>query len=143
MDCTLNLIDVRDVATGLIRVMERGRPGRRYLLGGENVTLAGLLGILSELTGVPPPRNKVPFVAGLAVAYLSEFWADHVSGQPPKATVTGVRLARRIMHFDPSRSLAELEIRPRPIRNSLVDALAWLRQTGRLAPMRQGFAAPQ
>ena len=143
MDCTLNLIDVRDVATGLIRVMDRGRPGSRYLLGGENVTLAGLLGVLSELTGVPPPRYKVPYVAGLAVAYLSEFWADHVSGKPPKATVTGVRLARRIMHFDPSRSLAELELRPRPIRDSLVDALAWLRQTGRLASSRQGSAAPQ
>ena len=118
--------------------MERGRPGCRYLLGGENLTLAGLLGMLSELTGVPPPRYKVPYAAGLAVAYLSEFWADHVSGKPPKATVTGVRLARRIMHFDPSRSLAELELRPRPIRDSLVDSLAWLRQTGRLALMRQG-----
>ena len=142
MDCTLNLIDVRDVATGLIRVMERGRPGCRYLLGGENVTLAGLLGMLSELTGVPAPRYKVPYVAGLAVAYLSELWADHVSGKPPKATVTGVRLARRIMHFDPSRSLAELDLRPRPIRDSLVDALTWLRQTGRLAPTRHGSSAP-
>jgi dihydroflavonol-4-reductase len=138
MDCTLNLIDVRDVATGIIRVMERGRPGCRYLLGGENVTLAGLVGVLSELTGVPPPRYKVPYVAGLAVAYLSEFWADHVSGKPPRATLTGVCLARRIMHFDPSRSLAELELRPRPIRDSLVDSLAWLRQTGRLAPTRDG-----
>ena len=33
MDCTLNLIDVRDVALGLQGVMERGTPGRRYLLG--------------------------------------------------------------------------------------------------------------
>jgi dihydroflavonol-4-reductase len=142
MDCTLNLIDVRDVATGLIRVMDRGRPGCRYLLGGENVTLAGLLGLLSELTGVPAPRYKVPYAAGLAVAYLSEFWADHVSGNPPKATVTGVRLARRIMHFDPSRSLAELDLRPRPIRDSLVDALAWLRQTGRLSPTHHSSSAP-
>jgi dihydroflavonol-4-reductase len=143
MDCTLNLIDVRDVATGLIRVMDRGRPGCRYLLGGENVTLAGLLGMLSELTGVPAPRYKVPYVAGLAVAYLSEFWADHVSGKPPRATVTGVRLARRIMHFDPSRSLAELGLRPRPIRDSLIDALTWLRQTGRLAPTPHSSATPQ
>ena len=63
MDCTLNLIDVRDVAEGLIRTMERGRPGRRYLLGGENLTLVGLLGILSELTGVPVPRWRVPYPA--------------------------------------------------------------------------------
>jgi dihydroflavonol-4-reductase len=138
MDCTLNLIDVRDVAAGLIRVMDRGQPGRRYLLGGENLTLAGLLGMLSELTGVPAPRFKVPYAAGLAVAYISEFWADRVSGRAPRATVTGVRLARRIMHFDPSRSLAELGLFPRRIRESLSDALIWLRQTGQINHSQRG-----
>jgi dihydroflavonol-4-reductase len=130
MDCTLNLIDVRDVAEGLVRTMERGEPGRRYLLGGENLTLVGLLGILSELTGVPVPRWRVPYGVGLGVAYLSEFWADLVTGRPPKATVTGVRLSRRIMHFDPSRSLDALGLAPRPVRQSLADAVAWLRKTG-------------
>ena len=132
LDCTLNLIDVRDVATGLIRAMERGQPGRRYLLGGENLSLVSLAGELSDLCGVPAPRWRVPYAAGLAVAYWSEFWSDHVSGVSPKATVTGVRLARRIMHFDPSRSRAELGLVPRPIRTALTDAVDWLRQTGRL-----------
>ena len=136
MDCTLNMIDVRDVAVGLVRAMERGVPGRRYLLGGENLTLAGFLGVLSELCGVPPPRWRVPYAAGLAIAYMSEFWSDHVSGVPPKASVTGVRLARRIMHFDPSRSLAELGLNPRPVRAALADAVDWLRQAGRLEPAR-------
>src|SRR3954451_17379926 len=108
MDCTLNLIDVRDVAEGLIRTMQRGQPGRRYLLGGENLTRFELLTTLSELTGAPVPRWRVPYSVGLAVAYASEFWADHVTGRPPKATVTGVKLTRRTMHFDASRSLAEL-----------------------------------
>lgn len=137
MDCTLNLIDVRDVATGLFRVMEHGQPARRYLLGGENLTLAGLFAMLSALCGVPAPRWRVPYMAGLAIAYISEIWADQISGQPPRATVTGVRLARRIMHFDPARSLSELALVPRPIRASLADALDWLRQTGRIP---QGLA---
>ncbi|MDR3637771.1 MAG: NAD-dependent epimerase/dehydratase family protein [Isosphaeraceae bacterium] len=133
MDCTLNLIDVRDVAMGLIRTMQRGEPGRRYLLGGENLTLVGLLTILSELSGARVPKWRVPFPLGLAIAYLSEFWADHVSGRPPKATVTGVRLTRRTMHFDPSRSLAALDLSPRPVRESLADAVAWLQAAGQLA----------
>ena len=100
MDCTLNLIDVRDVAHGLIRdPMDRGRPGRRYLLGGENLTLLGLLEHLSGLTGVPVPRWRVPYALGLAVAAVSEAWADRVTGRPPRATLTGVRLTRRTMHF--------------------------------------------
>ncbi len=132
MDCTLNLIDVRDVAEGLVRTMDRGRPGRRYLLGGENLTLVGLLGILSELTGVAVPRWSVPYPIGLAVAYVSEWVADHVTGKTPKATVTGVRLTRRTMHFDASRSLAELGLTPRPVTESLADAVAWLRETGQI-----------
>jgi dihydroflavonol-4-reductase len=136
MDCTLNLIDVRDVADGLIRTMERGRPGRRYLLGGENLTLVGLLGILSNLTGVAVPRWSVPYPVGLAVAYVSEWVADHVTGTTPKATVTGVRLTRRTMHFDASRSLAELGLEPRPVAESLADAVAWLRETGQIPGLK-------
>lgn len=134
MDCTLNLIDVRDVAEGLMRTMGRGTPGRRYLLGAENLTLLGLLGILGELTGVRPPRLRVPYALAIASAHVSEFWADHVSGQMPQATVTGVRLTRRAMHFDAGRSLRELGLAPRPIRASLADAVAWHRGQGTLGP---------
>ena len=134
MDCTLNLIDVRDAAEGIARTLGRGRPGRRYLLGGANLTLLELLTILAEETGVPVPRWRVPYPIGLLVAVASEFWADAVTGRPPKATVTGVRLTRRTMHFDASKSLAELGLTPRPIREALADAVAWLRQTGQIGP---------
>jgi dihydroflavonol-4-reductase len=137
MDCTLNLIDVRDVAEGLVRTLERGEPGRRYLLGGENLTLLELLRALSDLTGVPVPRWRVPYPLGLAVAHLSEFAADHLGGPPPKATVTGVRLTRRTMHFDASRSLDALGLTPRPVRRALAEALAWLAQAGQVPPARR------
>jgi dihydroflavonol-4-reductase len=138
MDCTLNLVDVRDVANGLRMVIERGTPGRRYLLGHANLTLAGLLALLSELTGVPVPRWSVPYPLALAVAWLSEFCADRFTGKSPKATVTGVRLARRIMQFDTSRSLAELGLCPRPIHESLADTVFWLCSTGRLQGLTLG-----
>ncbi len=132
MECTLNLIDVRDAALGLVRVMERGQPGRRYLLGAENLTLLGLLERLSRLTGVPVPRWTVPYPVGLATAWVSEFWSSRVSGRMPKATITGLRLTRRLMHFDGTRSLAELGLAPRPIDEALADAVAWLRAEGLL-----------
>jgi dihydroflavonol-4-reductase len=132
IDCTLNLIDVRDVALGLDLVMERGRPGRRYLLGNENITLIGLLDRLSTLTGVPVPRWRVPYPVGLAVAALSEFWADAVTGRTPKATLTGLRLSRRILHFDSSVSRAEIGLQPRSLAESLADAVSWLRGSGYL-----------
>ena len=64
MDCTLNLIDVRDVAEGLIRTMERGQPGRRYLLGGENLTLARPARHPLRADGCPRPALARPLRAG-------------------------------------------------------------------------------
>jgi len=133
LDAELNLIDVRDVAAGMVRAMERGRPGQRYLLGHENLSIYEVFVALAGLTGLPPPRWRVPYGVALAAAYASEFVADVVTHRAPAATVTGVRLTRRRMHFDPRRSLDELGLRPRPVRESLADAVAWFRQVGWLA----------
>jgi dihydroflavonol-4-reductase len=133
MDCTLNLIDVRDAALGLELTMQRGRPGRRYLLGGTNVTLMALFEHLSRLTGVPVPRWRVPYALGMAVAVASELWANRVTRRMPRATITGLRLARRLMHFDPSRSLAELALQPRGLEVSLQETVEWLRAEGLFA----------
>jgi dihydroflavonol-4-reductase len=142
MECTLNLIDVRDAARGIDLTMQRGTPGRRYLLGGTNVTLMGLFLHLSRLTGVPVPRWNVPYPLGLAVAAASELWANYVTGRMPRATITGVRLARRLLHFDPSRSLAELGLRPRGLDESLDETVAWLGSAGLLASGRRSRGAP-
>jgi dihydroflavonol-4-reductase len=141
MQCTLNLIDVRDVAHGLRLVMEKGDLGRRYILGSTNFSLGDLLEILSELVGVPVPRFKIPYGLALSFAWMSEMWADWASGWPPKATLTGVRLARRIMHFDSSRTALELGLAVRPVRESLVDLVSWLCETGQLPCHASRFGA--
>ncbi len=130
LDCRFNLIDARDVATGMILAMEKGRTGIRYLLGGENIRLSDWLSILGEEAGQPVPRWKVPYSLALLVAWFSEKWADYVSGKIPLATITGVRLTRRNMFFDPSASLKELGLHPRPIREAARDAVAWYRSQG-------------
>jgi dihydroflavonol-4-reductase len=130
LDADLNLIDVRDVAAGMIRAMERGRPGRRYLLGHENLSIRAVFGLLAQLTGLPEPRWRVPYGVALAAAYVSEFVADVLTHETPAATVTGVKLTRRRMHFDARRSLAALGLQPRPVAESLADAVAWFRDVG-------------
>jgi dihydroflavonol-4-reductase len=125
LDAELNLIDVRDVAEGMVRAMERGRPGRRYLLGHENLSIRELFSVLAGLTGLPEPRWRVPYPLALAAAYTSEFLADVFTHRVPAATVTGVKLTQRTMHFDARRSLAELGLAPRPVRESLADMVAW------------------
>jgi dihydroflavonol-4-reductase len=136
LDAELNLIDVRDVAAGMIAALERGRTGRRYLLGHENLSIRSVFGLLARLTGLPEPRWKVPYPVALTAAYVSEFLADVLIHQSPAATVTGVKLTRRRMHFDASRSLAELDLHPRPVTQSLTDAIAWFRAVGWLPGKR-------
>jgi len=126
MDCALNLVDARDVATGLIKVMRSGVPGRRHLLSGENLMLLELLTILSRLSGRAVPRFKVPYPVGLSYAYASEWFARHMTGRRPQATVTGLKLARRVMHFDATATRRLLGWEPRPIAESLRDSLTWL-----------------
>jgi dihydroflavonol-4-reductase len=133
LDAELNLIDVRDVAEGMIRAMERGRPGRRYLLGHENLSIREVFTRLAQLTGLPEPRWRVPYGVALAAAYVSEFVADVFTHRIPAATVTGVKLTRRVMHFDARRSLEELGLQPRPVTQSLMDAVSWFREMGWLA----------
>jgi dihydroflavonol-4-reductase len=130
LDAELNLIDVRDVALGMVRAMEHGRPGRRYLLGHENLSIRGLFALLAKLTDLPEPRWRVPYPVALAAGYVSEWVADVLTHRPPAATVTGVKLTRRRMHFDARRSLDELGLQPRPVAESLADAVAWFRTMG-------------
>jgi dihydroflavonol-4-reductase len=136
LDADLNLIDVRDVADGMSRAIDRGRPGVRYLLGAENWSIRSVFGYLAKVTGLPAPRWRVPYPVALAAAYVSEWVADVVTHATPAATVTGVKLTRRRMHFDPSKSLAELGLRPRPVGESLAKAVTWFRAVGWL-PLRR------
>jgi dihydroflavonol-4-reductase len=127
LECQMNLVDARDVALGMILAMDRGRTGIRYLLGGENYCLSDWLRMLGGEVGRPIPRWEVPYSLALSVACLSEWWADHVTGRMPMASVTGVRLTRRCMFFDPAATLNELGLKPRPIVESARDAVAWYR----------------
>lgn len=130
LDADLNLIDVRDVAEGMVRAAENGRPGVRYLLGAENWSIRSVFHELAKLTLLPEPRWRVPYPVALAAAYGSELWADVVTGRIPAATVTGVKLTRRRMHFNPAHSLAELGLPPRPVAESIKEAVSWFRAVG-------------
>lgn len=130
LDATLNFMDVRDMARAMVRVVERGHPGRRYILGAHNTGILDLFREISRQNGVPVPKWKVPYPLALAVACISEIVADVITGKEPQASITGVRLTQRTMHFDTRNSLEHLGIQPRPFEETLRDALEWWRKNG-------------
>ncbi len=123
MPTTLNLVDARDVALGHLLAAERGEPGGRYILGAHDVELGELLSRLQRLSGVSMPRRKVPYRLAWIVALVSEWLADHVTRKPPSAPLAGVRLGGIPVRFDNRRTRDALGWRPRPLGESLRDAL--------------------
>jgi len=131
----INLIDVRDVADGIIAAIDRGEPGRPELLVNENWPILELFTMLSPEVGVSPPRFRVPWLLALGFAHLEELACRTVlSGRTPMATVTGVKLTRRPFRFDGRRSADRLGLAPmRDCHASLVESLAWYRDQGHIS----------
>jgi dihydroflavonol-4-reductase len=126
LDCILNLVDVRDVAAGMVLAAERGRPGERYILGGENMRLSELLATIERISARSMPKRALPAPMAFAAAAVAEWLADRVTGRRPMATREGVRLALRSAPFDNRKARSELGYEPRPIHNALAETTQWL-----------------
>ena len=122
----LNIVHVDDVADGHWLAYRRGAPGRRYILGGEDMSLRAILAEVARLAHRRPPRLQLPNALVLAVAHASEAVA-RLTGKEPMASVDGVRMARRHMYYSSARARAELGYAPRPAAEALADAVAWVR----------------
>lgn len=133
VDTGLNLVDVADVARGHLLAAERGKVGRKYILGGENLTLEELLGRLALIAGLPAPKFRIPYPVAFGFALCAEAVARTVTRRPPRASLTEVRMARKRMFFDSARARAELGYAPGPIERALASAVACYRELG-MAP---------
>lgn len=131
VDTGLNIVHVDDVARGHVLAETHGCPGRRYILGCENMSLADIFATVADIAGVKPPGVRLPVAAVLPVAYIAEGVAK-LTGRPPMVTVDGVRLARKKMYFSSQRAIEELGYAPRPAREALTDAVAWFDANGYL-----------
>jgi len=130
LETGLNLIHVADVARGHLLAEERGRPGEKYILGNENLSLSAIFRMLADLTGIPAPKVKLPYGLVLALAHVSEFWANRISGRPPRIPLTAVQMAKKFMYFDNSKAVRELGLTLTPVRQALHEAVTWFRQHG-------------
>jgi dihydroflavonol-4-reductase len=124
VDTGLNVAHVDDVAEGHLRALEKGQIGRRYVLGGANMTLQEILSEVCRIAGRKPPRIRLPNTLVMPVAAGAETWA-RVFGGEPVATRDQVRLARKKMYFSHARAARELGYAPRPAREALADAVQW------------------
>lgn len=124
LDFIVNLVDVRDVAVGLILAMEKGRVGNRYVLGGDSVPLGQVLALMADISGRRKLFVPIPGRIAELAATVIEFNANYVTRRTPAATVEGVRIARRASALSIEKAKRELGYAPRAVEPVLQETIA-------------------
>jgi farnesol dehydrogenase len=73
---------VRDVAMGHVAAMEKGKPGERYILGGENISYNGFFQELNRVAGHGHILLHLPRLLALGVGHTEEVRAKWLGGYP-------------------------------------------------------------
>lgn len=124
IDTGLNVVDVRDTAEGHWLACEKGRPGERYILGSENLTLAQILQKLAAITGRRAPAVRLPYAVAWCAGVSSTAWAGF-TGTPPRVPIEAVRMARKKMWVTHEKAARELGFHPGPADIALQRAVQW------------------
>jgi len=130
MDTGLNLVDVTEVARTHVAALTVGQPGKRYILGGENLTLKQILDKMAAITGIPSPTMKIPFGVAATYAFFEEWITGRIRGREPRATLEEVRMGRKKMYASSVHAQQELGFRIVPVNPAMRAAIEWFRAHG-------------
>jgi dihydroflavonol-4-reductase len=125
----VNVIDVRDVAGGLVAALEAERYGEPILLSGHNIAADALQSWICEIGGRKPPRLSIPAGLGVFPAYAVEA-LQALTGQPVPIPALSVMLLCQHEGLAPSAAQQELGLVPRPLSKTLHDTIQWYRELG-------------
>lgn len=126
----LNLVDVRECARGHVEAMEKGKTGERYILGGQDLTLKQILDKLGQITGLPSPTIKLPYIFAFAAGVVDEAVTGLLLRREPRATVDAVRMGKKKMFASSAKAERELGWKIVPVDNALKRAVDWFRANG-------------
>jgi len=127
-----NYVDVRDVAHVLVSALDRGEPGERYLVTGENITYDRLNEIIVELTGSQPARLAYPRWVVLAYGWVTERAARWTGREPAYSYDLLYETTGRYAWFDASKAEAVFDYQARDARSAVGATLSWLADRGAL-----------
>jgi dihydroflavonol-4-reductase len=126
----LNLVDVHDVAQAHVAAFEKAKPGERYILGGENLTLKQVLDKLSEISGVPSPTIKLPYAVAFVSGMFDTFFTGMIFRKEPRVTLDAVRMGKKKMWASSQKAERDLGWQPAPIGGALRRAADWFKANG-------------
>jgi len=124
---------IDDAVDGVVRCLQRGRPGEIYhLTGPEPVTFRHLGETIAAALGVRPPRLAIPrpvaWMAALALEGLGQ-----VSGKEPPLSRTGVAFFSENRRFSWQKAQRELGYTPQfDLQLGVQKTVSWYREQGLL-----------
>ena len=136
----MHIADVRDVAAVLAAVMQPDRGPRSYLVTGHYVTMPDIIGTLGDLSG-----RRIRFMT-LPASFLTAFgrMADLVQRRlRPRLpwSAESIWIVNCNARCDDSKTREELQLEPRPLRETFADTVHWLVEAGHLTPRQAGHLA--
>lgn len=130
VDTGLNLLDVVDCVEGHILALEKARPGERYILGGENLTLKQILDKLAAITGLPSPNIELPYAVAYVTGVVDTLFTGKLRKREPRVTLDAVRMGRKKMFVSSAKAERELGWKSGPVDDALRRAVEWFRGHG-------------
>jgi dihydroflavonol-4-reductase len=125
----LNVIDVRDLAAATLRALERERYGEPLLMTGHTISTHDFYSLVCQVGGVRPPRLASSATLAMTGSYLVEL-AYSMIGQQTPIVSAGMLMATAIDYLPRGSALEGLGITPRPLTDTIKDAIRWYRMIG-------------
>lgn len=124
VDGAYDFVDVRDVADGLIAIAEKGKAGESYILSGQQISVDALLETVHQITGQRFRRFKVPLSLAKFLAHFAPFYY-RLSKTSPRFTPYSVEVLQSNSLISHAKATYELDYHPRPLCESVSDAIRW------------------
>ncbi len=129
----VNLVQTDDVINGIIAALEKGNPGQRYILGGDNIDQDKAFEIVSKYFGIKKPILRLPYGLILLVgAFLSSFTSIkrifNKNTPAPKLSLNIARLAKYRFIYSSEKAKKELGYRPVSVESTIKAILDGLKK---------------
>jgi len=128
-------VPMKDVVQGQLLARDKGQRGERYLLSGSVHTLDEIMDWLSQLTGQPRPKVRIPIGLMQSVAFAKDFVEQRFfPHSTPRFNAHSIRLLSSGKSGDNTKARKELGLTPTSVFDAFSDAVEWFRQNGRFDP---------
>ncbi|MFA6587236.1 MAG: NAD-dependent epimerase/dehydratase family protein [Bacilli bacterium] len=124
-----DIVDVRDVAKGMILASKKGRNGKCYILSGTYVSVLGLLEIAHQFSGVKKTRATIPHFIVKMVSPILELHA-RIHHKKPLFTGFSMDCLNENSNYSCERAQKDLGYQRRPLEETMKDTVGWMYKEG-------------